>query len=188
VLDGIDNLSIVYSTFIIGGFYLMTPILGYGAVMFVGKEEIIKANPGGNLAAPLLGQHLGGDMFMAFVLAIAFVSILAVVAGLVISAASANLPVIILTIYWKKFNTAGAVSGMLGGLIITILLLLISPNIMEPENAIFPLKNSAILSVPLGFLCAYIGTKLSHKKERDNFDEIMVRINTGIHASNAQHH
>ena len=67
----------------------MTIFLGFGAAAFVGNEAIIKANPAGNMAAPLLAKALGGDFLFAFVSAIAFATILAVVAGLVLTAASA---------------------------------------------------------------------------------------------------
>jgi cation/acetate symporter len=241
--------SVVYATFIIGLFYLMTPILGYGAAYFVGQEEIKAANTAGNLAAPLLAQHLGGNLFLAFVSAVAFATILAVVAGLVIAAASAfahdfytnvlkggnaseaqqmkaaryasvgiavfsillalgaqkmnvsylvalafcvaasaNLPVIVLTLFWRGFNTGGAVTGMLVGLFGSVGLILISPNVMAADSALFPLKSPAIVSVPLGFLGAFIGAKLYKGKKEDNFDEILVRSNTGLGASGAVEH
>ncbi|MGD8188986.1 solute symporter family protein [Brevibacillus ginsengisoli] len=235
--------SIVYATWIIGLFYLMTPILGYGAAYFVGKDAIVAANKAGNLAAPQLAEFLGGNIFLAFISAVAFATILAVVAGLVISAASAfahdfysnvlrhgkatekeqmkaarwasvgialfsillalgaknfnvsylvalafcvaassNLPVILLTIFWKKFNTKGAIAGMLTGLIGSVGLILLSPNVMG-ETAIFPLKNPAIISVPLGFLACYLGTVMGSKKEKadeEKYTEIFVQANTGI--------
>lgn len=238
--------SVITATWIIGLFYLMTPILGYGAALFVGQKEIKAANSAGNLAAPQLAQALGGDIFLAFISAVAFATIVAVVAGLVIAAssafahdfysnvlrrgeateheqfraarlaavgiaafaillalgaqsfnvaflvalafavaASANLPVIILTIFWKRFNTVGAITGMLTGLISSVVLVLISPNIMT-EGALFPLKNPAIISVPLGFLACYLGTIISggEREERRDlhvpYEEIYVRANTGI--------
>jgi cation/acetate symporter len=241
--------SVVYATFIIGVFYLMTPFLGYGAAYFVGQDAIKKANAAGNLAAPLLAEQLGGNLFLAFIAAVAFATILAVVAGLVISAASAfahdfyshvlrqgnateaeqmkaaryasigmaifsillalgaqkmnvsflvslafcvaasaNLPVILLTLFWKKFNTGGAVTGMLTGLIGSVGLILLSPNVMDAASAIFPLKSPAIISVPLGFLGAYVGAKLYRKQEQDNFDEVSVRAHTGIGAHSAVDH
>jgi len=81
--------SVVYATWIIGAFYILTIFLGFGAAAFVGSEDIIAANAAGNMAAPLLAQALGGDLLFAFVAAVAFATILAVVAGLVLSAASA---------------------------------------------------------------------------------------------------
>jgi cation/acetate symporter len=235
--------SIFIATWIIGIFYLMTPILGYGAAYFLGQDTIKKANTAGNLAAPQLAEYLGGNIFLAFISAVAFATILAVVAGLVISAASAfahdfysnvlrqgkaseseqmkvarwasvgisifsivlalgaknfnvsylvslafcvaasaNLPVIVLTIFWRKFNTTGAVAGMLVGLLGSVGLILISPNVMEPAHAIFPLKSPAIVSVPLGFLACYLGTVLSFaaRNEEEKFTEIFVQANTGI--------
>lgn len=236
--------SIVIATWIIGLFYLMTPVLGYGSAYFVGQEAIKKANAAGNLAAPQLAAYLGGDIFLAFISAVAFATILAVVAGLVISAASAfahdfysnvlrkgqateaeqmkaarwaslaiavfsillalgaknfnvsylvalafcvaasaNVPVIVFTIFWKRFNTAGAVAGMLTGLIGSVGFILISPNVMSAADAIFPLKNPAIVSIPLGFLAAYLGTVLTGsatQQEEEKHTQIFVQANTGI--------
>lgn len=241
--------SVVYATWLIGAFYIMTIFLGFGAAAFVGNAEIIKANPAGNMAAPLLAEVLGGNFLFAFVSAVAFATILAVVAGLVLTAASAfahdfyneilrrgkatekeqvsmaryasigvavlsiilaifaqslnvaflvslafavaasaNLPVILYTIYWKRFNTTGAVVGMLTGLISAIILVAIGPNIWSPieGKAIFigdpliSLTNPGIISIPLGFIAAFLGTILSSKKESEaKFDEILVKSNTG---------
>lgn len=236
--------SIVIATWIIGLFYLMTPILGYGAAYFVGQATIKAGNAAGNLAAPQLAAFLGGDIFLAFISAVAFATILAVVAGLVISAASAfahdfysnvlrggnateaeqmkaarwasvgiavfsillalgaqtfnvsylvalafcvaassNLPVIILTIFWKKFNTTGAVTGMLVGLIGSVGLILIGPNIMGAD-AIFALKNPAVVSVPLGFLACYVGALAGSRRytaaDEAKHTQIFVQANTGV--------
>jgi cation/acetate symporter len=88
--------SVVWAMGIIGGFYLLTLFLGFGAALHVGAPEISAADPGGNMAAPLLAQYLGGgrdsflgNLLLAFVAAIAFATIVAVVAGLVLAAASA---------------------------------------------------------------------------------------------------
>ncbi|MBA4493615.1 cation acetate symporter [Paenactinomyces guangxiensis] len=236
--------SVVWAMFIIGSFYIMTTFLGFGSALLVGKENITAADQAGNMAAPLLAEALGGNFFLAFISAVAFATILAVVAGLVISAAgafahdfysnvirggnatdqeqmrvakwasvavgivsiilallckdqnvaflvslafavaaSANLPVIIFSLFWKRFNSTGAVTGILTGLISAILFVLISPNIMEPETAVFPLKNPAIVSVPLGFLGAFLGTFFSREPEAEQkFTELYVRSNTGIGA------
>lgn len=245
--------SVVYATWLIGIFYVMTIFLGFGAAAFVGNTAIVNANKAGNMAAPLLAQALGGDLLMAFVSAVAFATILAVVAGLVLSgasafahdfyshiikkgnvsekeqmraarfasigvaiisiilalfaqklnvaflvslafcvAASANLPVIIFTIFWKKFNTAGAVTGMLVGLITALLLVVVSPNVFDPVagkaiiqgTPLIKLTNPAIISVPVGFLAAYLGTILSRRKEdAAKYDEVIVKANTGIRES-----
>ena len=253
--------SIVTATWIIGLFYLLTPVLGYGAALIVGQDAIAKANAAGNLAAPQLAEALGGPVFFAFISAVAFATIVAVVAGLVVAAssafahdfytnvfrggeasereqlraaryaavgisvaaillalpaesfnvaflvalafavaASANVPVILLTIFWKRFNTAGAVTGILVGLISAVVLVAISPNVLTgpnpeppatpiiPIDYIFPLKSPALVSVPLGFLGCYLGTILGGRgaeREREqglqiSYDEIRVRANTGI--------
>ncbi|WP_409273580.1 cation acetate symporter [Neobacillus sp. SCS-31] len=242
--------SVIYATWIIGIFYVMTVFLGFGAAKFVGYEKIITANAAGNMAAPLLAEALGGEFLFAFISAVAFATILAVVAGLVLSAASAfahdfyahilkkgtatekqqvkvarfasigvavlsillalfaqkmnvaflvslafavaasaNLPVILLTIFWKKFNTAGAITGMVVGLGSALLMVAISPNIWSPEagaailvgEPLVTLTNPGIVSIPMGFLAAIIGTLLSTKREdAKNFDEILVKANTGL--------
>lgn len=81
--------SVIWATWIVGIFYVLTIFLGFGAAAFVGKEDIIAANAAGNMAAPLLAEVLGGDILFSFVCAVAFATILAVVAGLVLSGASA---------------------------------------------------------------------------------------------------
>lgn len=81
--------SVIWATWIVGLFYVLTIFLGFGAAAFVGADKIIEANPAGNMAAPLLAQALGGDILFSFVCAVAFATILAVVAGLVLSGASA---------------------------------------------------------------------------------------------------
>ncbi|MGG3957661.1 cation acetate symporter [Bhargavaea massiliensis] len=242
--------SVVYATWIIGLFYVMTIFLGFGAAVFVGYDKIVAANPAGNMAAPLLAEALGGDFLFAFVSAVAFATILAVVAGLVLSAASAfahdfyshiirhgqatereqmlaarwasvgvavlsillalfaqkmnvaflvalafavaasaNLPIILLTIFWKRFNTTGAITGMLVGLFSSLLLVALSPNVWAPEpgvailvgEPIFKLANPGIVSIPLGFIGAIVGTLLSSKKaDEKKYEEILVKANTGI--------
>ena len=255
--------SIVTATWIIGLFYLLTPVLGYGAALFVGREQIAAENPAGNTAAPLLAEALGGPILLAFVAAVAFATIVAVVAGLVIAAssafahdfytnvirhgeatereqfqaarlaavgvavvamilalfsqsfnvaflvslafaiaASANVPVILLTIFWRRFNITGAIAGMVVGLVTSVGLVLISPNVLTgvtpaegvtpliSVDPIFPLKSPALVSVPLGFLACYVGTLVGgrrHTAEREqaeglqtDYDEIYVRSLTGI--------
>ena len=171
------RVSVVWAMVLIGSFYIMTTFLGFGAATIVGRDHIA-SHGGNNMSAPLLAQALGGDVFFAFIAAIAFATILAVVAGLTISAstsfahdfytavihrqgarpgeevrvaritaflvgavaigiaillgkdanvaflvalafavaASANLPVIVLSLFWKRFNTTGAVCGLATGL------------------------------------------------------------------------
>ncbi|MCA1718046.1 MAG: cation acetate symporter [Actinobacteria bacterium] len=240
--------SLIVAVWIIGLVFITMPFIGYGAALLVGQGEISGADPGGNLAAPQLAQILGGPIFFAFISAVAFATILAVVAGLVIAAssafahdvytnvirggeasdqeqlraariaavgvsiiaialalvaqginvailvvltfavaASANVPVILLTLFWEKFNTVGAITGMLVGVVASVGLILLGPTVMG-EGALFPLGNPALVSVPIGFLACYLGTVLSSSRAREereqgtqiSYDEIYVRSNTGI--------
>lgn len=242
--------SVVWAMLIIGSFYILTTFLGFGAATIVGRDFIGK-NGGTNMSAPLLAQAMGGDLFFAFISAIAFATILAVVAGLTISAstsfahdfwtnvlkrgkisdlgeevrvarvtafvvgavsiliaillgpnanvaflvalafavaASANLPVIVLSLFWRRFNTRGAVAGLATGLLSSLILILISPSIMKTA-AIFPLENPGIVSIPLGFLGAVIGTLTGREPEaEEKFTELNVRANTGLGAEKASAH
>src|SRR5688572_26834219 len=81
--------SVFFATGLIGAFYLMTFILGFGAMVLVGPDTIRQVEPGGNMAAPLLAELLGGTAFLGFIAAVAFATILAVVAGLTLSGAAA---------------------------------------------------------------------------------------------------
>jgi cation/acetate symporter len=241
--------SVVWAMLIIGLFYIMTTFFGFGAASLLGPDHIA-ANGGTNMAAPQLARFLGGEIFFAFICAVAFATILAVVAGLTISAstsfahdffvnvlhhgkeqkpgeevrvaritafvvgalsiviaivlgpsvnvaflvglafavaASANLPVMVFSLFWKRFNTAGAVTGLLVGLASSIVLILVSPDFMK--DPLFPLKNPALISVPLGFLGAWLGTMLSKEKpDEAKFTELMVRANTGLGAEKASAH
>lgn len=244
------RVSVVWAMAIIGSFYILTTFLGFGAATIVGRDFIAK-NGGTNMSAPLLAQALAGDLFFAFISAIAFATILAVVAGLTISAstsfahdfwtnvlhhgkerapgeevrvarttafvvgaisiliaillgpnanvaflvalafavaASANLPVIVLALFWRRFNTGGAVAGLATGLISSLALILISPSILK-ANAIFPLENPGIISIPLGFLGAVVGTLASRDRGAEaKFTELNVRANVGLGAEKAVTH
>lgn len=192
--------SVIWAMGIIGGFYVLTLFLGLGAAINVGAPDIAAVDKGGNMAAPLLAQYLGGgadsmlgNLFLAFVAAVAFATIVAVVAGLVLAsasamahdiyvgviredhvtpeeqvkaariatvvvgaiaiaigiaakgqnvahlvglafavAASANLPCIVLTLYWRKCNTGGIIAGMVVGTLTAITLVMVSPNMTYP--------------------------------------------------------
>lgn len=110
-------------------------------------------------------------------------------------AASVNLPVITYTIYWRRFNTNGAVWALLGGLFTALVLVAISPNVWNPEagKAIFTgtplisLTNPAIISVPVGFICGWIGTLLSKEKDFAKYNEVEVRAQTGISVNDVSH-
>ncbi|HEX8142513.1 MAG TPA: cation acetate symporter [Pyrinomonadaceae bacterium] len=257
--------SVVWAMVLIGTFYIMTTFLGFGAATIIGPDFISK-NGGTNMSAPLLAQALAGEAFFGFISAIAFATILAVVAGLTISAstsfahdfwtnvihkgteraageevrvaritafvvgaiaiiiaivlgptanvaflvalafavaASANLPVIVLSLFWRRFNTKGAVAGLGTGLLASIVLILLSPSIMtvDPPTVtgaarhliqsppIFPLENPGIVSIPLGFLGAYIGTLLGREPSAEaKYTELNVRANTGLGAEKATPH
>ena len=219
--------SVVWAIALIGAFYLFTLVLGYGAASIVGPDRILKAAGGQNSAAPLLAFELGGVVLLGIISAVAFATILAVVAGLAITAsasfahdiyasvikdhkvsedeqvrvsritvvvlgiaaiglgilangqnvaflvalafavaASANLPTILYSLYWKRFNTRGALWSMYGGLISCILLIVFSPAVSGAKTAMlpgtdfhwFPLSNPGIVSIPLGFLLGIVGT------------------------------
>ncbi|HSG39765.1 MAG TPA: sodium/solute symporter [Thermoanaerobaculia bacterium] len=81
--------SVLYATGFIGYFYIIIPIVGFGAAVLVGREVITGIDKGGNMAAPLLAEWLGGTFFLGFIAAVAFATILAVVAGLTLAGASA---------------------------------------------------------------------------------------------------
>jgi cation/acetate symporter len=253
------RVSVVWAMAIIGSFYIMTTFLGFGAATIVGKDFIAQ-NGGTNMSAPLLAQALGGDVFFAFISAIAFATILAVVAGLTISAstsfahdvytnvlhhgkvsdpkqevrvarvtafvvgavsiaiaillgptfnvaflvalafavaASANLPVILFSIFWKRFTTAGAVGGLACGLVSSIVLIILSPSVMGTDgkhliNAapLFPLENPGILSIPIGFAGAFFATLASRVDDdaEQKFTELEVRANTGLGSEKATLH
>jgi len=220
------------------------------------KNQYIVPATNNNLTALLLAQRLGGDLFLAFIAAVAFATILAVVAGLTIAAssafahdiwlnivrngvsheheqvriarltaaaigiisilfainlkslnvaflvglafavaASANVPAILLTLSWKRFNRPGSIAGMLTGLISSLVLIALSPAIMGVDAAdvvtkhfiqappIFPMDNPALVSVPLGFIASILGTVLARDPSaEDNFAQLTVRANTGIGA------
>jgi len=248
--------SVIWATGLIGSFYLMTIALGLGARAILGSGGEAAAGKGGNLAVPVLAQELGGgagttggDLVLAIVAAVAFATILAVVAGLVISAsgavahdvwsnivrkgvdsereevwvakiaafaigalaiviaiiggaglnvsfmvglafavaASANFPALLLSLSWRRFNTTGAVVGVLFGVISSIGLIVLSPTVWpgpDSHGSPFGLDNPAIISVPLGFLGCWLGTMLSRDEERGErtFDELYVRSETGLGA------
>lgn len=83
------RVSVNYATGFIGAFYLLTFVLGFGAMVIVGQGPIRAVDPGGNMAAPLLAEAVGGQAFLGFIAAVAFATILAVVAGLTLAGAAA---------------------------------------------------------------------------------------------------
>jgi len=259
--------SVVWAIWVIGIFYLFTLVLGFGAMWLVGPAKINAAPGKANAAAPLLAYQLGGTLLLGLIAAVAFATILAVVAGLTITAsasfahdvysnvikkgkvsaddevrvaritavvigllavvggiyakdqniaflvalafavaASANLPTILYSLFWKRFNTRGALWSIYGGLISSIGLIVFSPVVsgkVDPKTHLslsmitntsvdfhwFPLENPGIVSVPLAFLLGYLGT-LSSREVGDpaKFAEMEVRSLTGAGSEKATTH
>jgi cation/acetate symporter len=109
-------------------------------------------------------------------------------------AASANLPTILYTLFWRRFNTTGSLFSMYGGLGSCLLLIVFSPVFSGGSNSIikgvdfhlFPLSNPGLVSIPLSFLLGYLGTVLSSDRADDKrSDELEVRSVTGIGATNS---
>ncbi len=299
--------SVIIAMFIIGGFYVLTTLLGFGAAVNLTPQGIIQVDPGGNMATLMLAQQLGadiapilGDIFLAFLCSVAFATILAVVSGLVLAASAAiahdiwvnvvkdghadqheqvmaaritslvvgvvgiaigllaekanvahlvalafavassgNLPVVVLSLFWRKFNTAGVISGLVVGTIASIGLVMVSPNMTYPKlvakgaekiivamekkqaagqvltdkdtkalakaqkdvlgkdgksimglsEPILKLKNPGLISIPLGFIAAILGTLMfPNRRAEEMFDEIYVRQNTGLGMAKAIDH
>jgi cation/acetate symporter len=250
--------SVMWAVALIGGFYVMTTALGFGARAVLGEGATEAVGTGGNLAAPLLAEEVGGgagtvggDLFLAIIAAVAFATILAVVAGLVISAsgavahdvwsnivrrgkdsekeevwvakiaafsigaiaiaiaviggaglnvsfmvglafavaASAIFPALLLALTWRRFNTTGAVTGVLFGVFSSIALVIISPTVWpgpDSEGGMlswYDLANPGIISVPLGFIGCWLGTVLTREETAErSFDELWVRSETGLGA------
>ncbi len=249
--------SVSWAIGLIGAFYLFTLILGYGAAVFVGKDAILAAPGGVNSAAPALAYHLGGEILLGVIAGVAFATILAVVAGLTITAAasfahdiynsvlkngeatpekevqvarttaivigvisiiggiaangqnvaflvslafavaaSANLPSILYSLYWKRFNTRGSVWSIYGGLISAVGLIAFSPVVSGLKTSMFPavnfawfpLTNPALISVPLGFFLGWLGTVTSKEFDAAKQAEMEVRSMTGAGAEKAVTH
>jgi cation/acetate symporter len=240
--------SVFYATGLIGYFYLMTFVLGFGAMVLVGPDTIRQVDAGGNMAAPLLSEVLGGTPLLGFIAAVAFATILAVVAGLALSgaaalshdlwvnvvrrghadaieqlrvariatvllgvlavvlgiafegqnvaymvslafaiAASGNFPALMLSIYWRGLTTAGAVASMLTGTLTTLVLIYLSPTIqvdlLGNASAWFPLRNPAMLTIPLSFGVG-IGVSLLARESAaaEGFAEVERRTHLGATA------
>ena len=243
--------SVMWAMVLIGAFYVMTTALGFGARAILGQGGEEAAGATGNGALPALADNLGGELFQAIIAGVAFATILAVVAGLVISAsgavahdvwsnivrrgrdseteevwvakiaalaigaiaiaiaviggeglnvsfmvglafavaASANFPALLLALTWRRFNTTGAVTGVLVGVISSVGLVIISPTVWpgpDSEGGLFSwydLANPGIISIPLGFIGCWLGTVLAREPEAERkFDELWVRSETGLGA------
>ncbi|APS22326.1 cation acetate symporter [Streptomyces parvus] len=251
--------SVNWAIGIIGAFYLMTIVLGFGAAAILKPDDIIASNKAGNTAAPLAALEIGGGsgstggaILLAVISAVAFATILAVVAGLTLAssssfahdiyanvirkgqatekeevraarwatvaigivsialgalardlnvaglvalafavAASANLPTILYSLFWKRFTTQGALWSIYGGLASSVLLVLFSPVVSSKPSSMFPdvdfawfpLENPGLISIPLGFLLGWIGSLISKEKaDSDKYAELEVKSLTGVGA------
>ncbi|MYS19571.1 cation/acetate symporter ActP [Streptomyces sp. SID4948] len=267
--------SVVWAIGLIGTFYLMTIVLGFGAAALVGSDTVRDSNAAGNTAVPLLAEILGGGarttggtVLFAMVGAVAFATILAVVAGITLAssasvahdlyatwrrpaaptgpgrrqvqqategemeedevrvarfaavgigavaiglslfaqdqniaflvglafavAASANLPALLYSLFWRRFTTRGAVWSIYGGLVPALVLVVLSPVTSGRPDAlfpgvdfhVFPLENPGLVSIPLGFLAGWIGTLLSPEPaDEGKYAETEVRSLTGAGAA-----
>jgi len=256
--------SVMWATGWIGYFYLLTFIIGFGAITFVLKNpEFLDAKGalrgGGNMAAIHLANAVGGNVFLGFISAVAFATILAVVAGLTLSgasavshdiyatvikkgkadsadelriskitticlgilavtlgivfekqniafmvslafaiAASANFPVLFMSVLWKDCTTKGAVIGGFLGLISSVALTVVSPSVWEATlgnpkgSALFPYTSPALFSMTIAFVGIWFFSIMDKsaraKQDRDGFLAQQVRSETGIGASGASGH
>ena len=256
--------SVLWATTWIGYFYILTFIIGFGASTFVlTNPEFLDAKGGllggGNMAAVHLAKAVGGNVFLGFISAVAFATILAVVAGLTLSgasavshdiyatvikkgqvdskselkvsrittvalgviavvlgivfekqniafmvslafaiAASANFPVLLMSVLWKDCTTRGAVIGGFLGLISSVVLTIVSPAVWEATfgypkgSALFPYASPALFSMTIGFVGIWLFSILDRSpraaQDRDGFLPQQVRSETGIGASGASGH
>jgi cation/acetate symporter len=256
--------SVMWATGWIGYFYLLTFIIGFGAITFVlTNPQFLDAKGallgGGNMAAIHLANAVGGNVFLGFISAVAFATILAVVAGLTLSgasavshdifatvvmkgeppsgselriskittvalgilavvlgiafekqniafmvslafaiAASANFPVLFMSVLWKDCTTRGAVIGGFLGLISSVVLTVVSPSVWEATlgypkgSALFPYTSPALFSMTIGFVGIWLFSVLDRspraRVDRDGFLAQQVRSETGIGASSASGH
>ncbi len=245
--------SVLYTIGIIASFTALVTIIGFGARALLGQGSTEAVGTGGNLAAPLLAQFLGGgegttggDIALALFSAAAFATILAVVAGLVIAsagaiahdlwrnvlgrgseeterkvariasdrrrrdrdprhdwpigsgfnvtvlvsmafvfAASANFPPLLLALFWRRFNTTGALTGIAFGIVASVVMIVLSPPVWpgpDSEGSPSPLTFPGLVTIPIGFFGCWIGTMLGRDEQETerSYDELLVRSETGI--------
>jgi cation/acetate symporter len=256
--------SVLWATTWIGYFYILTFIIGFGAIVFVLTNPGFLDAKGGllggnNMAAVHLANAVGGNVFLGFISAVAFATILAVVAGLTLSgasavshdlygtvikkgqadskdelrvskittivlgviavvlgiafekqniafmvslafaiAASANFPVLLMSVLWKGCTTRGAVIGGFLGLISSVVLTVVSPAVWEATlgnpkgSAWFPYTSPALFSMTIGFVGIWLFSVLDNSKralqDKLGFLAQQVRSETGIGAAGASGH
>jgi cation/acetate symporter len=246
--------SVLWTTSLIALFTVLVTLIGFGARAVLGEGAHEAVGEGGNLAAPLLAQALGGgagttggDVALALFSAAAFATILAVVAGLVLAsasaishdlwtnvmkradedserraariasvavggvtmlaaiavgsginvtvmvsmafvfAASANFPPLVLALFWRRFNTRGALTGVVFGILASVVMVVLSPPVWPgPDSAGSPssLTFPGLVTIPIGFLGCWLGTMVSRREEttEHGYDELLVRSELGVGA------
>ena len=245
--------SVFYATGFMGYFYILTFIIGFGAIMLVGANPEYKDAAGhliggNNMAAVHLANAVGGNLFLGFISAVAFATILAVVAGLTLAGASAvshdlyanvfkkgatereelrvskitvilgvlfenqniafmvglafaiaascNFPIILLSMYWSKLTTRGAMLGGWLGLITAVVLMILGPTIwvqiLGHEKAIFPYEYPALFSISVAFLGIWLFSATDNSaegaRERELFRAQFIRSQTGFGVEQGRAH
>lgn len=254
--------SVFYATGFIGYFYILTFIIGFGAILLVGPNPAFKDATGAllggtNMAAVHLANAVGGNFFLGFISAVAFATILAVVAGLTLAGASAvshdlyasvvkdgkaterdelrvskitvvilgivaialgilfekqniafmvglafsiaascNFPIIILSMYWSRLTTRGAMIGGWLGLLTAVILMILGPTIwvqiLGHEKPIYPYEYPALFSMIVAFIGTWLfsvtDSSLAGQQERERFRSQFVRSQTGLGISQGCSH
>ncbi|GAB1440231.1 cation/acetate symporter ActP [Providencia sp.] len=254
--------SVFYATGFIGYFYILTFIIGFGAIVLVSSNPAFKDAAGAliggtNMAAVHLADAVGGNFFLGFISAVAFATILAVVAGLTLAGASAvshdlyamamkngkanekdelrvskitvvilgfvaiglgilfekqniafmvglafsiaascNFPIILLSMYWRKLTTRGALAGGWFGLITAVVLMILGPtiwvSILHHEKPIYPYEYPAIFSMAVAFIAAWLFSVTDNseqgKIERERFKEQFIRSQIGLGIEQGKSH
>lgn len=254
--------SVFYATGFIGYFYILTFIIGFGAILLVSGNPAFKDATGAllggtNMAAVHLANAVGGNFFLGFISAVAFATILAVVAGLTLAGASAvshdlyasvikngkaterdelrvskitvvvlgivaialgilfekqniafmvglafsiaascNFPIIILSMYWSRLTTRGAMIGGWLGLLTAVILMILGPTIwvqiLGHEKAIYPYEYPALFSMIVAFVGTWLfsvtDSSLAGQQERERFRSQFVRSQTGLGISQGSAH
>jgi len=254
--------SVFWATGFMGYFYFLTFIIGFGAILLVGSNPAFKDASGAllggtNMAAVHLANAVGGSLFLGFISAVAFATILAVVAGLTLAGASAvshdlyasviregkaterdelriskitvlvlgvvaialgilfekqniafmvglafsiaascNFPIILLSMYWSKLTTRGAMIGGWLGLITAVLLMILGPTIwvqvLGHEKPIYPYEYPALFSMLAAFIGIWLFSITDHSargaEERTRFRGQFIRSQTGIGISQGKSH
>lgn len=254
--------SVFYATGFIGYFYILTFIIGFGAILLVSANPAFKDATGAllggtNMAAVHLANAVGGNFFLGFISAVAFATILAVVAGLTLAGASAvshdlyasvvkngkatereelrvskitvvllgivaiglgilfekqniafmvglafsiaascNFPIIILSMYWSRLTTRGAMVGGWLGLLTAVILMILGPTIwveiLGHEKAIYPYEYPALFSMIVAFIGTWLfsvtDSSLTGQQERERFRSQFVRSQTGLGISQGSSH